>query len=775
MIKVLSSKKAPTEYFQTPTRKTIISLFVVVFLSGAFLLTFFQYAKHQDLRTFAAPIESVSFLETFDGTPAAPTPWNSANWDVVTNVSDSWNSGSNWENYNPIQAHHGTDCSAPLALHPVSNIYNSVFNCRDHMMTTIEGRGYGVVYLTPNHMVNFDNGEAVISFDAATFKSSGRQWWDLWIQPFKNNFQLPLESWLPAYHGKPKQAVSIKMEGETFNGFYVENFQQIDIPKTANGWKSVKQVLSEHGLEPSATRRDKFELKISKNHIKFGMPQYNHYWIDTDISDRGWSEGTVTLGHHEYNSSKDCTPNPPTDCVATTFHWDNFAINPAVPFTIIKGDTRGINATTGNRVTFPSPAPANAFLKFSAIGTIQASFDNGTTYQTIPKLQQEKDQAEHFSNYFTPIPAGNTSVLFKGSSDRYISQWMVRDPSIYAETVSTGGTFPTTTTAPLTKAPTETSTPIPSKTPTNIPTILTITPTRTPTPLPAGSSVIDFNNANTGPISGTYPTGVINWGKNAWYLSEPWKELTTKSVSFNGGGPKSGSFTFISPHVLKKIDAYADTGTTIVLSCPGSLVKQINIPAQTKTTISTDWISPCSTVTITSTNGWDTNFDNLVLAPANTVSTTPTTVFTTTPTPLLPTSTPTATPIPSPSQTMNSWVAEFFNNNSLTGTPVLVTLVDSLNYNWGLTSPGAGISSDKFSGKFTRTELFAAGTYTFTVSNDDGIIILLDGKVFYNNWKDQAASIRKFNKVISGGLHTITVLYSENRGFASLNVSWKKK
>jgi hypothetical protein len=31
-------------------------------------------------------------------------------------------------------------------------------------------------------------------------------------------------------------------------------------------------------------------------------------------------------------------------------------------------------------------------------------------------------------------------------------------------------------------------------------------------------------------------------------------------------------------------------------------------------TISTGWPGTCSTVTITSTNGWDTNFDNLVLA-----------------------------------------------------------------------------------------------------------------------------------------------------------------
>jgi hypothetical protein len=31
-------------------------------------------------------------------------------------------------------------------------------------------------------------------------------------------------------------------------------------------------------------------------------------------------------------------------------------------------------------------------------------------------------------------------------------------------------------------------------------------------------------------------------------------------------------------------------------------------------TIQTNWTAPCATVTVSSTNGWDTNFDNLVVS-----------------------------------------------------------------------------------------------------------------------------------------------------------------
>src|SRR5207302_2918697 len=38
------------------------------------------------------------------------------------------------------------------------------------------------------------------------------------------------------------------------------------------------------------------------------------------------------------------------------------------------------------------------------------------------------------------------------------------------------------------------------------------------------------------PLDGQYPGGVIDWGSGMWYVSGPWQQLTTRSVSFNGPG-----------------------------------------------------------------------------------------------------------------------------------------------------------------------------------------------------------------------------------------------
>jgi hypothetical protein len=116
-------------------------------------------------------------------------------------------------------------------------------------------------------------------------------------------------------------------------------------------------------------------------------------------------------------------------------------------------------------------------------------------------------------------------------------------------------------------------------------------------------------------LNGQYPTGVIDWGTNQWYHSGPFGLFTTKSVGFNGAGPTSASFTFLIPRRLASLQAYNGGGgsTTVTVSCPGQPTKTQNVAAGQVATLNTGWTGTCSSVTLTSTNGWDTNFDNLVL------------------------------------------------------------------------------------------------------------------------------------------------------------------
>lgn len=122
-----------------------------------------------------------------------------------------------------------------------------------------------------------------------------------------------------------------------------------------------------------------------------------------------------------------------------------------------------------------------------------------------------------------------------------------------------------------------------------------------------------------GPLNGVYPSGVINWGTNVWYLSGPWGPLTGNSTSFANQNQTSGTFNFLisGGARLVSLDAYnGDTGpSTVTLSCPGqpNTVQQ-QLAAGQLATISTGWSSSCTSVTVTSSNGWWTNFTNIVYA-----------------------------------------------------------------------------------------------------------------------------------------------------------------
>jgi hypothetical protein len=155
-----------------------------------------------------------------------------------------------------------------------------------------------------------------------------------------------------------------------------------------------------------------------------------------------------------------------------------------------------------------------------------------------------------------------------------------------------------------------TATATPTPTPAN-----TATPMSTPTAAPVQTTVTfdDLSNPNR-VLSGQYPSGVIEWGTTAWWLSGPWGRFTTNSVSFNGGSLTSASFTFVSPRRLVKLDAYngGAASSTVTIACSGQPSVTVTLAANQLSTITTNWSNTCSTVTISSSNGWDTNFDNLV-------------------------------------------------------------------------------------------------------------------------------------------------------------------
>lgn len=429
-------------------------------------------------------VASQPYSYNWTGGLTAPVQWRPADWDVFVHQRQT---NITFPQMNPMQAQHGANCAAPPATHPISTAPDSVFICNNHLMTAIDGSDYGVIYLTPSQEVDFASG-ASITYSQSTSRSSLRDWTDIWITPFGENLVAPLESWLPDLQGPPKDAVHIKMDttngGTIFKAEVYTNFNA-----TAVDCCSTK--LLENFISTSAAIRTGFELDLTPTHIKFGIPSIGLWWIDGAAS-IPFTRGIVQIGHHSYNPSKDCSSGnigSTPGCPPATWHWSNFAISNAVPFTMLKPSVPDfVGASTA---TFPTPAPQGSFLRFSALGLGLLVSLNGGSF--IPAIQaKELGQSgsihdEHVKDYWMAIPAGTTSVAFRGGPWPGGDTFRVQDLAIWSE----GGSTPP---------------PPPSPAPTPTPTVV---PTPTPSPLPITISnmpctVVMNGVAQNGTCTGTF-------------------------------------------------------------------------------------------------------------------------------------------------------------------------------------------------------------------------------------------------------------------------------
>jgi hypothetical protein len=121
-----------------------------------------------------------------------------------------------------------------------------------------------------------------------------------------------------------------------------------------------------------------------------------------------------------------------------------------------------------------------------------------------------------------------------------------------------------------------------------------------------------------------------------------------------------------------------------------------------------------------------------------------------------------------------AWYGEYFANPHLAGGPVLTRYDDTLHFEWGLGSPGAGVPADNFSARWTREEWFEAGTYRFSYRSDDGIRIWVGDTLVVDDWRDRQAAWSFSDHVLPGGTHRVRVEYYERGGAATVQVGWER-
>lgn len=429
---------------------------------------------------FSASAEAnQTFNEPVNSSPATPQAWQPTDWDIT-----SYNKNpAHWSTFDAVDGDYGANCDALPATHSVTTFADSVYNCDGRVMTSHFGDWFSMTQMTPNQIVDFSGGEATITFDVSTYRSSGFDFIDIWITPYDRNLQIPAINWLPGAAGAPEDAIhfyfdisktSTRLKGEVTRDFAKTNLN--------DNYNSIENVLSANGLTTSKTRLETVELKISATSASACLPDYGVCFINQSLSPAlDWTSGVVQFGHYSFNPGE-----------SNTWHWDNFNITPATGFTIVQAQSDVADSSNGT-INFDSPAPADSHLRFIGIGgSMEVSFDGGSTWQTATQQSQNPSFLSngHFRSYWVPIPEGTASVQFN-ASNWWGGPWRAQDATIWSLAGSSGG------------GGNPTATPTSGPAPTN-------TPTVTPTP-PPSSGAIDIEIANISGVSG-YEVGVFGTG-----------------------------------------------------------------------------------------------------------------------------------------------------------------------------------------------------------------------------------------------------------------------
>ena len=120
-----------------------------------------------------------------------------------------------------------------------------------------------------------------------------------------------------------------------------------------------------------------------------------------------------------------------------------------------------------------------------------------------------------------------------------------------------------------------------------------------------------------------------------------------------------------------------------------------------------------------------------------------------------------------------TWHAAYYNNMTLSGTPVVERQANNINYNWGEDAPWPGVNADRFSIRWTRTVDLPAGNYRFSATMDDGMRVWVDGALIIDAWRDSQQHTVTADRQLSAGEHTFKVEYYENGKNAVARFSWQ--
>ena len=122
---------------------------------------------------------------------------------------------------------------------------------------------------------------------------------------------------------------------------------------------------------------------------------------------------------------------------------------------------------------------------------------------------------------------------------------------------------------------------------------------------------------------------------------------------------------------------------------------------------------------------------------------------------------------------ISGWRVEYFNNDSLSGYPILVQDGGEIvNFDWRANSPNPLVQDDHFSVRWTRSTQFIEGDYQLEIFHDDGARLYVDGNLIFENLCIGCRLTERINHTMAAGTHQIRLEIFENTGWAAARLNW---
>jgi hypothetical protein len=120
------------------------------------------------------------------------------------------------------------------------------------------------------------------------------------------------------------------------------------------------------------------------------------------------------------------------------------------------------------------------------------------------------------------------------------------------------------------------------------------------------------------------------------------------------------------------------------------------------------------------------------------------------------------TPGAAPISVYSGWVAQYFDNATLTPPFSVLRTEPSVNHAWGGAAPAAGLPGRGFSARYSRMLALTEGEYPFVLEATGPVRLFVDGKLVIDAWDTASAQFLRHEASVQliSGLHRISIEYS---------------